>query len=276
MPFDRLSLFEYFAFWRDGTTASELAQILELKRETVQRSIVHRYWERFGDENRKFDSATKRTQVADSVWELKCSPDRALDVVNFSSALQAFSRAAGCDEKLFGGVPVEDLLAPAESEAETERFRKLYAATARRLPVFLKYVAKTRVMNGLFSPHALVRTPERLHFRCFEHPGDGDGRYIDIVPGRIAEIEFGAANEYVGGNADAGWHARTTVRARLNPDLTPGLRASLAQEYNFDEDSDRIEIPGIRRAVALYFVRALQTRRVYGTEQPLWMDASFV
>lgn len=274
MPFDRLSLFEFFAFWRDGTTASELAQTLGLERETVQRTIVSEYRARFGRDNLILDKTSKRTRVA-NVWELKCSPDRVLDAVNFSSALQAFSRAAGRDGPPIGGVQIEDLLTPVESEAETERFRKLYAATARQLPVFLRYVAKTRVMDGLFSPHALVRAPDRLHFRCFEHPGDGNGRYIDIVPGRIADIKFGEANEYVGSNADTEWHARTSVFARLNPELAPGLRASLAYEYNLDAESDLIEIPDIRRAVAMYLVRALETRRVYGSELPLWIDASF-
>ena len=82
-----------------------------------------------------------------------------LDVVNFTSAMQAFAEATSGASPL--EVPIEDLANLLDIDNEVDRFRELYAAIARRCAIYLDYAAKRGRIQLIFSPHAVVRTPTR-------------------------------------------------------------------------------------------------------------------
>ena len=263
---DSRAVFEFLAFWRGGVTATELGQVLGLTREAAQRSVVGPY-------KKAFPHATvprgKRTHIAGDAYSLKVSPWRVLDAVNFTSAMQAFAEASNGESPL--GVPIEDLANFLDVDNEVERFRELYAAIARRRTVYLDYAAKRGRIQLIFSPHAIVRTPARLHFRGHSVRISEDGsRYIDIVPGRIISSRLGREDEYVGAKDDIEWHIRVSIIAELNPRLGEAARESMMREY---QCGDRLTITNVRRAVAEYVVDWLKSRRLRGIADPVWAVA---
>ena len=260
------AVLEFFAFWRDGVTAAELGRALGMTREAAQRSVVGPY-------KKEFPHATvrhgKRTHIDGDAYSLKVSPWRVLDVVNFTGAMQAFADAAGDESPL--GVPIEDLANLLDIDNEVERFRELYAAIARRRAVYLDYAAKRGRIQLLFSPHTVVRTPTRLHFRGHSiRLSGGRSRYIDVVPGRVISSSPGSDVEYVGAKDDIEWHTRVSIVAELNPQLPGSVRESAMREH---QCGDQLTIEDVRHAVAEYVVDWLKGRRLRGIADPVWVVA---
>jgi hypothetical protein len=274
MLFDRLSIAEFFAFWRDGVTAGELGRLFGLTREQTQKAIIRPFHRQYGAHLR-YDKRVRRVVLAADAGALKISPSHVADAMNFLSAGQAFARAAGLENPpLSGWVPMEDLLQPVENEREANNFRALYAAAARRSAVHLSYAAKSGRQEIMFSPHALVRTTSRPHFRGYASYGPGSvGQYIDVIPGRVVDTQPGLTKDYVGAHDDVDWYRRVAVEATLNPDLPDEVAASLRQEYAF---ADRLRIQRLRAATAPYVCEWLKRRRLYGLGVTLWGRADII
>ena len=263
---DPLSVFEFFAFWRDGVTAAELGQALGMTREAAQRSVVGPYKKAFPH---AMVRRGKRTHIDGDTYSLRVSPWRVLDVVNFTSAMQAFADAVSGGSPL--EVPIEDLANLLDIDNEVERFRELYAAIARRCAIYLDYAAKRGRIQLIFSPHAVVRTPTRLHFRGHSiRLSEGNSRYIDVVPGRIISSSLGSDDEYVGAKDDIEWHTRGSIVAELNPRLPETVRESVMREH---QCGDQLTIENMRYAVAEYVVDWLKGRRLRGIIDPVWVRA---
>ena len=261
--FRPIAIFEFLAFWRGGVTAAELGSALGLTREAAQRSIVAQY-------KRDYPHTTlrrwRRTHIDGDANSLKTSPWRMLDAVNFTSAAQAFAEALG--KESFLGVPVEDLANPLDIDNDVERFRELYAAIARRRAVYLDYAAKGGRLQLVFSPHAVVRTPARLHFRGHSSRfGKRGGRYIDIVPGRIISLSPVSKDDYVGAADDVEWYKKVSIVAELNPELPKTARQSVMLEH---QCQDWLTIESVRHAVADYVVGWLVGRRLRNIPDPIW------
>ena len=265
-----MALFEFLAFWRDGVTAKELGQTLAMSREAAQRSVVGPYKREFPNNSMILHQG--RTHVEGDAYALKASPYRPLDVANFTSAIDAFALAMSTQSPL--GVPIEDVASPIESAEEVSGLRALYGATAHRRAVYLDYLAKRRRIQLVFSPHTMVRTPMRIHFRGHSIRVSGDeSRYIDVVPGRIIGSTPGKTREYIGPANDMEWHQRTRIVAELNRSLPEDVRAAVKQEYDC---GDSLEIKRIRQAVAPYIVDWLTARRLRGIPGPIWEPVEVV
>ena len=84
------------------------------------------------------------------------------------------------DMSAYGHVPDPDI------------FRFLLAACVRKRPVDVTYRSKTRTFITRFSPHTLVRTAHRMHFRGYSIIGDGrPGFYWDLrcPHARVVKLE---------------------------------------------------------------------------------------
>ena len=261
----REMLFEFLAFWRGGVTARELAQVLGAKRETVQRTVIAPYKRRYAG---NAVIRTRRTHIAGDANSLKASPRRVVDVVNFTSAMQAFAQAGSVRSPL--EVPIEDVMNPLDSANEVEGLRALYGAIAHRDALYLDYAAKRGRLQMLFSAHALVRTASRVHVRGYAEPepaNRGSNRYIDILPGRIISAKRGPKERYVGQRNDTEWHQRVDIVATVSPALEEEVRESIMREHDCGAE---LRIERVRRAVARYVIEWLEGRRLHGIDTPIW------
>lgn len=156
---------------------------------------------------------------------------------------------------------------------EADPFRCLFAALMRKQAVHLDYFAKTGRSSFSFSPHALVRTSFRLHFRGFSDTQDGrPGHYIDVIAERVARAEFLGSEVYTGPKGDADWKKKVLVIAELRNDLPLALLTALQQEFNLEPDARQRTRP-VRFALAEYVKEALVGRRVRGWDGPIWRAA---
>ena len=159
------------------------------------------------------------------------------------------------------GVPVEDVAVAQHFEGGEERLRLITKAIAGRRALWVIYVAKQRQIRMTFSPHAIVRAPDRLHVRGHAAEDGGEtGYFMDLVPSRILECRNLASDEYVGSGDDISWHRRVTLKASLNPELPEKIAAALAQEFG----ATYVQVRNVREALRLYYARSLRGRRVEG------------
>jgi len=267
---NRLAMLEFFCFWRGGCSARELGQLLGLTREQVQKAVIGPFQEKFG-QHAQYDRSLRRVVIQSDAGGLKLAPSRVSDALNLLSAMQSFARAEGyLAPSIDGWVEVEDLLQPLENERETEAFRAIYAAASAQRALILTYRAKSSEFIMQFSPHAVVRTHVRPHFRGYARYAAGSNNsFIDLVPGRVVQIHSAPPGEYVGNGEDGDWHRRVTIVAKQNGDLPSTVAASLRQEFGTEY---QLTIPDVRLATAPYLQQWLKTRRVQGLSVPLWSE----
>jgi len=248
---------EYLSFWQERLTGTRLAGLLGVERTHAHRAVIAPYMSMHGD----------TLKQRDRVWTVN-DPARDLPLYGPSSVEQLFRFLDGLEvlRDLPGealGVPLEDVTIDLPVEQNLAAFRTLYAAAAQRRPVRVLYRSRKREAEYMFSPHAVVRTAARPHFRGFMLGFEGrDGRFTDLVPARVIRAEAGEARDYVGPEKDEGWSRRIEVRLRLSPNLSKELRATLLREYAPIErfKDDVLTIPEVRSCVAPYLCRHLRYR----------------
>lgn len=248
---------EYLAFWQDGLTGTRLADFLGVDRTHVHRAVMTPYMELHGE-----DLVQRRR-----VWMVR-DPERGRprygpatieDLFRFLDGLQFLADLPG-DEL---GVPLEDVTIDLPVEQNLGSFRTLYAAAAQRREVRVLYRSRRREAEYLFSPHAVVRTTSRPHFRGFLRGFEGrEGVFTDLVPARVISAELAEARTYVGGETDLAWHRRTTVRLGVAPGLSDDQRTTLMAEYApIAAFADGVlTIPNVRVCLAPYVCRHLRYR----------------
>lgn len=256
-------------FWEGGFSAERLASRLGMRREHVQRTIILDYRARNPGALRR--EGYRYALPAEDVDPL-LAPRDAAEVFNLLSAedgIRTRSIAAGLPSPDHQTVRTEDVVALTTSRPDTRAFRALSMACAGRKSVTMSYLTRSGPAELKFSPHTLVRTAWRLHFRghaAGESFGGNEG-FGDFVPSRVLEI-FSIENDFVADTEDQSWHAREDLLFRLSPDLPDEVRTQAYQEYM----SDTITIPQVRLAIAGYVRRAM-TWRVFRDEMYLtWLS----
>lgn len=248
---------EYLSFWQERLTGTRLAGLLGVERTHAHRAVLAPYMSLHGQ--------TLRQQ--DRVWTVQ-DPDVNLPLYGPSTVEHLFRFLDGLEvlRDLPGealGVPLEDVTIDLPVEQNLAAFRTLYAAAAQRRPVRVLYRSRKREAEYMFSPHAVVRTAARPHFRGFLRGSDGRaGRYTDLVPARVIRAETGEAPEYVGPEQDEEWARRIEVRLLLSPALPEDLLATVLREYApLERFKDGVlKIPDVRACVAPYLCRHLRYR----------------
>ena len=248
---------EYLAFWQERLTGTRLAALLGVERTHAHRAVLAPYMFLHGQ--------TLKQQ--DRVWTVQ-DPDLNLPLYGPSTVEHLFRFLDGLEmlRDLPGealGVPLEDVTIDLPVEQNLGAFRTLYAAAAQRRPVRVLYRSRKREAEYLFSPHTVVRTAARPHFRGFLRGFEAkDGLFTDLVPARVIRAEAGEPRDYVGPERDEAWARRIAVRLRLCPTLPEDLRATMMREYapidRFKEGV--LTIPDVRSCVAPYLCRHLRYR----------------
>lgn len=267
--FDTL-LADFLAFWQENLTGSRLASLLGVDRAHAHRKTVSWF-------TRKHEAVltvgTRRSRKYRDDPELRpvYGPADTAELFRLLDAIPLVNPRARID------VPMEVVDTNFSSRTHVHVFRKLYAACARRETVIAEYQSRTRAFTMEFSPHTLVRTPGRPHFRGYgQISGEDTGFFTDFVPARVLSIREGSGSNFVGCEADRAWHRRVTLEFVLNPDLPDQLAKALRQEVSSHPafSNDRLVLPGIRECVAPYFVSHLGFRTVEGEAVRVWLEKS--
>jgi len=248
---------EYLSFWQEKLTGTRLANLLGVERTHAHRAVLSPYLGLHGEE----------MMQKDRVWSVR-NPELTLphygpasveDLFRFLDGLQFLKDLPG--EAL--GVPLEDVTIDLPVEQNLGAFRTLYAAAAQRRPVRVLYRSRKREAEYLFSPHAVIRTTSRPHFRGFMRGFEGrDGLFTDLVPARVIRAEMADPGDYVGPEGDLAWLTRIEVRLRLSEAIPDDMRETMMREYApLDGFSDGVlTITGVRACLATYLCRHLRYR----------------
>lgn len=248
---------EYLSFWQERLTGTHLGKLLGVERTHAHRSILSPYKDLHGED------LVRRSRV----WTARdpenvrphYGPASVKDLFRFLDGLEFLQDLPG--EAL--GVPLEEVRIDLPVEQNLTAFRALYAAAAQKRVVRVLYRSRKREAEYLFSPHAVVRTASRPHFRGFMKGFEGkDGKFTDLVPARVLAVEIGAERDYVAPDEDTGWNTRIDVQLRLSEDLPESRRKTLLQEYApvSTFENGRLTIPDVRTCLAPYLCRHLRYR----------------
>lgn len=259
---------EYLSFWQGRLTGTRLADLLGVERTHAHRAVLAPYMRINPD---ALAQKGRFWAVRDPDRSLpRYGPARVEDLFRFLDGLEALADLSG--EVL--GVPLENAAIDLPVEHNLHAFRTLYAGAAQRRVVQLLYRSRKQEIRLRFSPHALIRTAARPHFRGFA-VGDGDrpGFFTDLVPSRVITAEDLGGAGYVSGETDPGWTGRVEVRLRLSPALPEMTRDSLMSEYaGLDGFSDGVlRIDGVRICIAPYLCRHLRYRVFDNTPVEVWI-----
>jgi hypothetical protein len=171
----------------------------------------------------------------------------------------------------------------ATAACDPDIFRDLYRAMVNREAVSIDYRAKSGPMLMWFSPHSLVETSSRLHFRgnvSWIGRGDPDApreaySYRDIVPSRIALTQGFDADAYISSDGDLEWNTLEDLVFLLSSELPEPLHETIIQEWGTDlrktSDGFILTLPAIRRAMAQYVRDALNWRAFQGEIFRIWI-----
>ena len=175
---------EFLSHWMGGVSLTELGRLLGYTPRRLTDLIE--------------DGQTlskKRTVAYDASAKLHRTivPTIELQGPKTASAVVAVLQAA----RLWNDNAGQELLCPVADTRDhrpqpaPDVFRTLLAACTRRQVVDLTYLAKTRSHSVLFSPHTLVVTTHRLHFRGYSHfEEQGERHWWDLVPSRVTRTEI--------------------------------------------------------------------------------------
>jgi hypothetical protein len=253
---------EFLAHWVGGTTRRELTRLLGYtpRRLTI---LISDGFARRKRATALYDPHTKTWMSCVETKELLGikAPRDVLTVMLAERAL------AGPREPRFPS-PVLDTVA-FRRDPDPEIFRTLVGACARRRPVDIVYLARTRRIAVRFSPHTIVRTAHRVHIRGYSGFAPGDApAFWDLVPTRVVSADLAPKNDYVDGKHDEKWRQPIFVTLVLDPAVPSSMREAIRLEHGMN--SDTLVLGPIPKAVAPY-VAAEYTRRLYeGYELSVW------
>lgn len=253
---------EFLTHWLGGVSLAELGRLLGYRSKHLA-TLLHEGRERAGRATLEYDSSAKRYRTVVPTAALH-GPRRVSDVVTTLRAARLWNEASRLDLVC----PLADVQAYRRDPAP-DVFRTLLAACTRRQVVDVTYMARTRQHTVLFSPHTLVTTTYRVHFRGYSmFEQQGEWRWWDLVPSRVVRAEIVPSSGYVGDEGDDEWHKLVTLQFRLHPDLPAPMKEAMRREHNLT--GDQLIIEDVRKALTAYVSAEYVDRRYQGHPDPAW------
>ncbi|MDE0110755.1 MAG: hypothetical protein OXN84_00480 [Albidovulum sp.] len=157
-------------------------------------------------------------------------------------------------------------------------------AAAQKLVIQANYLFKNHGVRPVrFSPHAMVRTPRRIHFRGHLLVGmpetAQDWGYVDLVPGRFLDDgqQVLVSEGYRSVDGDREWNEEVLLIFKLNPDLPRNAYYALQQEFGLAADKDGICQYSFttRRALAYSYAQHVFDRTIGPNRMKVWISCSF-
>ena len=253
---------EFLTHWLGGVSLAELGHLLGYRSKHLT-ALLQEGRKRAGRTTIEYDSSTKRYRTIVPTTGLH-GPKRVADVVTTLQAARLWNETSRLDLVC----PLADVRAY-RREPAPDVFRTLLAACTRRQVVDVTYMARTQQHTVLFSPHTLVTTTYRVHFRGYSmFEQRGEWRWWDLVPSRVTRAEVVPSSGYVGDEGDDEWHKLVTLRFRLHPTLSTPTKEAMRQEHNLAGDC--LAIKNVREALAAYVAAEYADRRYRGHPGPAW------
>ncbi len=239
---------EFLTAWCGGTTVKKLAEVLKMSREAVQRTVI----KSAGDFSVNKITGTGLSFTG-SIFDIKYGPQKPSHALSAVTWDMTMNECAGLERQI--PLEFEDLSSIVTDLGDNEHFRTLLSAMASKKPLGLTYRSKKREIGGFtFSPHSVVKTSFRTHFRGYAKYEDGTGRYVDLIPGRIIDASYIDDSDYVGPAQDTEWNTDVIVTAEPASGTSSAIKA-LEQELG--EFPLRIKT---RQATARYVCETMKAR----------------
>lgn len=245
----RLYWLEFITAWCGPSTVQKVADVLGLARETVQRSVVSRA---------PHLSIKKKPrggiEFVGGIGDMKYGPHTPSQVLALLSWDQSISNATGLPTLI--DVSYEDTHELISDLKDPEKFRTLFTAAAMKVPVTMTYAAKRGIRIFSFSPHAVVRTHARIHFRGYAAYEGGSGKFIDLVPERMISYATGEKSEYFGPQDDDEWNTYVSMSIKPKTDDVKILQA-IVSEFGSDEITVVARKSNVRYIEEVFAARSL-------------------
>lgn len=249
-------------------TAGSLAQTVGLTRETLMKAILPR----LGDKGVVFLNQAGRGPLSGLGLRSDHIPLSCSGSVAEAIAISQMP-SSGRQEALEPlGFLVEDLAA---IRPETKHFRRMCRilgnAAAQKRAIEGVYVGKQGASKVVFSPHALVRTVHRVHWRGYaEFDDSGKGGFVDLLPERFQGCSFAAERDdtgYVSGKEDIDWNTHVEVFGKLNHALPKAMQEAVREEQRSEDtvEEDLIRVR-TRKALARYVALWIESRTLLNTK----------
>jgi hypothetical protein len=192
------------------------------------------------------------------------------DPGSFVAVLTGLKAIAGASPEAWPvGGAFETVPLICRANGDNEAFVALYRAMCQRHSIDLEYRAKNGPRSYRFSPHTLVDTSSRPHFRGYAaDPVSETGHFIDLVPSRVSEL-LGVRNDaYVSYESDNEWIRRVDLTFQLHENMDENLKETISLEYDIQDEY--FVFYDVRVALVRYTLRQLLERRVEGRDQPIF------
>lgn len=275
---DHGKIYEALAFWRGNLNASEFAAAVERTRQRVQTEVITPFVQ---DRGRDLQQERGRKHGRTLLVRPMAAPDNLWSFFGLLVAERDWRRRERPDCTTLSGIDIVDLVPPEPAGVSVWMCR----AAAHKRALVGHYLFRNHGVRAVrFSPHTMVRTPRRIHFRghLLVRASDGtqDWGYVDLVPGRFlddGELGLDEAN-YRGAEADRDWHEEIRIVFEINPALPQDAYFALQNEHGLEADREGhccIELT-VRRALAYSYEHHVFDRTVGPERMKAWIRRSAV
>ena len=267
-------LCEFLAFWMGGTHRQELAGITGLQPRRLSTLLksgpTRRGRKTFGYDKRSKRFVAQPPTNPDELHGLKLhgvkSPD---EVIATLLAVAAWSRNGAWHASGEAPFPCPVVSTSRyRKQPEPDVFRTLLAACAREKAVDIVYRTRTREITTQFSPHTVVQTAQRIHFRGYSPFDSPEGHYWDLVPSRVTWAELRTSG-YVNGAGDTEWKEEVKLQLVLSSDLPPPMRSAVRREHGME--GDHLTLGPFPKALTQYVLAEYTHRRYEGYPFGVWL-----
>jgi hypothetical protein len=261
---------EYLALWEGALSAQRLGELVGFSREHAQRTLIGPYRQEMP--GRLVSDGRRASRIEPDGTSTRRMPS---DPGGFVAVLTGLKAIAGAwpVRGAFESVPLI-----CRANGDNEAFVALYRAMCQRHSIYLEYQAKRGPRSYRFSPHTLVDTSSRPHFRGYAaDPVSGTGRFIDLLPSRVSQLPnaekirtgpIEASGSYVSYESDNEWIRRVDLTFQLHENMDENLKEAISWEYAIQNGP--LIFYDARAALAPYIIKHLLERRLEGRDHPIF------
>ena len=273
---DLEKIYEALLYWRGNLNATEFAYAVGRTRQRVQTQVITPFVQgRETDLQQERGRKHGRTLLGRPT----CAPADLWAFFDLLATERNWRRRErqGCSS--LAGIDIVDLAPPEPAAAVVWMCR----AAAHKRALVGRYLFKNHgVRSVCFSPHTMVRTPRRIHFRGHllvrALNETQDWNYVDLVPGRFLDDGDLELDEsiYRGAEGDLDWHEEIEIAFEINPALPQAAYLALQHEHELEADRDgrcRIKLP-VRRALAYSYEHHVFDRTIGPKRMKAWIRCS--
>ncbi len=231
-------IYDALLYWRGNMNASEFAEAVGRTRTHVQTEVIAPF---LSDSSNKVLEHRGRKHGRTLAGRPKQSPGDLWSFFNLLAAERAYLRRERPGYTSLASIDIFDIAPPDPSGAAAWVCR----ATAQKSALVGNYLFKNHGVHAVnFSPHTMIRTPRRIHFRghlLVTLPTETqDWGFVDLVPGRFLDDGQLALNGhgYRSSEADREWNTKVELTFQINPNLPTEAFLALQQEYDLPADED--------------------------------------